>query len=291
MKKCKDGYEKHPEYSEGEPGIMNKDDDLTSIGQYELVETRDIEIYNQDLQPAQPLENPTVQVSSSAAPGKSIGQTEQGIPGPDGSNYHILNFADDHNDPMATNPPQLRYNPETKVWIESYPSTMAGMPIQKAMQEEITQYLVGELGDIGELANPDNFEITEFLLQSRLSMKQRECFLNLGKFKGQMPWSSNYKLRQDIDKLPWHSMCEPHYYKTEGSNGKHMEQSWYQNGVEVLREVLGIVLLQDQYHFQPEKCCTTPTKENCQYGKAWRSKAMWETQSKILDKQATVVQY
>ncbi|KAG8729600.1 hypothetical protein FRC11_008398 [Ceratobasidium sp. 423] len=189
MKKCKDGYEKHPEYSEGEPGIMNKDDDLTSIGQYELVETRDIEMYNQDLQLAQPLENPTVQVSSSAAPGESVGQTEQGIPSPDGSNYHILNFADDHDDPTATNPLQLRYDPETKVWIESYPSTTAG-----------------ELGDIGELADPNNFEIAEFLLQSRLSVKQREHFLNLGKFKGQMPWSSNYKLMQDINKLPWHSM-------------------------------------------------------------------------------------
>ncbi|KAG8729718.1 hypothetical protein FRC11_008158 [Ceratobasidium sp. 423] len=181
MKKCKDGYEKHPEYSEGETGIMNKDDDLTSVGQYELVGTRDIKMYNQDLQLAQPLENPAVPVSSSAAPGKSIGQTEWGIPSPDGDNYHILNFADDHDDPTATNPTQVRYDLETKVWIESYPSTMVGMPIQKATQEEITQYLVGEPGDIRELPNTNNFEIAEFLLQSGLSMKQRQHFLNLGK--------------------------------------------------------------------------------------------------------------
>lgn len=63
------------------------------------------------------------------------------------------------------------------------------MPIRKATEEEIATYLVGEPGDIGQLADKQNFEIAEFMLQAGLSVKERERFLNLEKVSISLPMS------------------------------------------------------------------------------------------------------
>ncbi|KEP48229.1 hypothetical protein V565_130300 [Rhizoctonia solani 123E] len=210
----------------------------------------------------------------------------RGIPGPKGSNYRILESED--NAPPVSNMAGLRYDARQKIWIEDYPVRTAGMPIRKATQEEIAKYLVGEPGDIGQLSDPDDFEIAEFMLRSGLSVKERERFLNLGKFKQQMPWASDHMMMQDIKKLPHRSKCKPYYYTFEGTKGERTEEAWYRNGLDALREVLSILPLRDDYHFRPEKCYTTPTKENRQYSEAWRAQAMWNTQ---VNQQATVVQY
>ncbi|KAG8760893.1 hypothetical protein FRC11_014741 [Ceratobasidium sp. 423] len=204
---------------------------------------------------------------------------ERGTPGPEGSNYRILD-PENENEPSVPGSPPLIYDPKEQVWIEKYPVPTAGMPIRKATREEIAKYLIGEPGDIGELGDPDNFKIAEFLFQSGLSVQEKERFLNLKKFKGQMPWSSNYKMMQDIDKLPHPPKCEPHYYKMARNKGEQTEEFRYRNAVEVLQELLGVVSLRDEYHFQPEKVYTSQDKNNRQFSEAWWSKAMWDIQDK-----------
>ncbi|QRW25653.1 coatomer subunit beta [Rhizoctonia solani] len=121
--------------------------------------------------------------------------------------------------------------------------------------------------DIGELANPNNFEIAEFLLESRLSVKEREQFLRLNKIKGQMPWLSNYKLMADVDKLPCRSGWRFKVYQLDGPK--------------------------DEYHFRPEQhyAGQKPGKHNRQYGDANASQAWWDLQQKFKDKYATMGRY
>ncbi|KAG8751597.1 hypothetical protein FRC11_009233, partial [Ceratobasidium sp. 423] len=251
---------------------------------------QDIEMQDADIPGMGPPNDFPPQVANPNASDEPQVHPKRGTPRPEGSNYHILDPENNGKLSVPGSPP-LSYDPKEQVWIKKYPVPTAGTLIQKAMREEIMKYLIGEPGDIGELSNPNNFKIAEFLFQSRLSVQEKECFLNLKKFKGQMPWSSNYKLMQDIDKLPHPPKCGPHYYKLVGNKGEQTEEFWYRNAVEVLQELLGVVSLQDKYYFQPEKVYTLPARDNHQYSKAWQSKVMWDIQAQIPDKCATVIQY
>ncbi|KAG8740770.1 hypothetical protein FRC11_000093, partial [Ceratobasidium sp. 423] len=59
-------------------------------------------------------------------------------------------------------------------------------------------------------------------------------------FQGQMPWSLNYKLMQDIDKLPHKSEWKHEYYEVKGSVGIDIEEFVYLNRAEVLKKLFAI---------------------------------------------------
>ncbi|KAF8758013.1 Zn-finger protein [Rhizoctonia solani] len=147
--------------------------------------------------------------------------------------------------------------------------------------------------DIGELADPDNFEIAEFLLESRLSVKEREQFLRLNKIKGRMPWSSNYKLMADVDKLPCRSGWRFKVYQLDGPKGTEKVIFWYQNTADVFKELFAILALKDKYHFRPKRhyAGQKPGKHNRQYGDANASQAWWDLQQKFKDEYATMGRY
>ncbi|EUC59037.1 hypothetical protein RSOL_293480, partial [Rhizoctonia solani AG-3 Rhs1AP] len=148
-------------------GAATSTNDLSTV--YELVETSDVEM-REASQPS--LKHSDSRASRTPSP-------ERGIPGPEGSNYRIVEPEEDIDLPDVST--SLRFNAQQNIWIEDYPVETAGMPIRKATQEEIAKYLVGEPGDIGKLSDPENFELAEFMLESGLSVSDRERFFNLQK--------------------------------------------------------------------------------------------------------------
>lgn len=63
-------------------------------------------------------------------------------------------------------------------FLELYPDPRAGAPIRPATEEEMRQK---EPGDIGALADPENFEVADFMFSTGLSAREREKFMNLKK--------------------------------------------------------------------------------------------------------------
>ncbi|QRW20368.1 hypothetical protein RhiXN_09343 [Rhizoctonia solani] len=89
------------------------------------------------------------------------------LPGPKGSNYNILEPGLKDNAP----PPDLQYNKDLRIWVEYYPVETVGASFRRATREEMAKWVWGEPGDIGKLADPDNFEMAEFALEAGLSVK------------------------------------------------------------------------------------------------------------------------
>ncbi|KAG8684055.1 hypothetical protein FRC11_012686, partial [Ceratobasidium sp. 423] len=148
-------------------------------------------------------------------PNTPEGQPPTWLPGPDEYNYNMLDPGPVHEPRGPTAPDLLWYNPKQGIWVKDYLVPTVGMPIRVATKEEMARYVIGDSDniDIGALSDPQNFELAEFLIHSGLSVQEQEKFLNLAKFQGQMPWSSNYKLMQDIDKLPHKSEWKHEYYE------------------------------------------------------------------------------
>ncbi|KAG8732289.1 hypothetical protein FRC11_014643 [Ceratobasidium sp. 423] len=209
------------------------------------------------------------------------------LPGPEGYNYNMLDPGDEDELP----PPNLRYDDNLRAWVEDYPNRSAGTPIRRATEEEMAKWVWGKPGDIGKLADPDNFEVAEFLLQSGLSVKARERFLKLKKFEDQAPWPSNYMMMKDVDSLPRRTKWEPKYYEIKGPNGVEKVIFWHRNTADVFRELFGILALKNEYHFQPERLYTKQDKGNRMYGDAWTAEAWWQIQQAIRDQFGTVGRY
>ncbi|KAG8689262.1 hypothetical protein FRC11_003505 [Ceratobasidium sp. 423] len=149
------------------------------------------------------------------------------LPGPDGYNYNMLEPGSEDDLP----PPNLRYDNDLQVWVKDYPVRTAGMPIRRATKEEMEKWVWGKPGEIGELADPDNFEIVEFLLQNSLSVKAHEQFLRLKKLEGRVPWASNYMMMKDVDTLPHRTKWEPKYYEIKGLKGIEKVVFWVEGSV------------------------------------------------------------
>ncbi|CAE6409497.1 unnamed protein product [Rhizoctonia solani] len=155
----------------------------------------------------------------------------------------------------------------------------------------MAKWVWGEPGDIGKLADPDSFEIAEYLLENGLSVKERDRFFKLKKMESQAPWSSNYMMMKDVDKLPRRTPWEPKYYELEGPKGVEKVVFWCRNTADVLRELFSILALTDEYHFRPERHYTEGDKTNRQYGEAWSAEEWWKIQQKIQDEFATIGRY
>ncbi|GAB1521044.1 hypothetical protein RhiTH_004135 [Rhizoctonia solani] len=209
------------------------------------------------------------------------------LPGPKGSNYNILEPGLEDNAP----PPDLRYNKDLRVWVKYYPVETVGASFRRATREEMAKWVWGEPGDIGELANPNNFEMAEFALEAGLSVKDRERFLRLRKMKGQAPWSLNHLMMKDVDKLLRCTKWEPKYYELKGPKGVEKVIFWCRNTADVFWDLFGILALKDKYHFRPEQHYMKRDKTNRQYGEAWSAEQWWNIQLKIKDCFATVGQY
>ncbi|EUC66200.1 hypothetical protein RSOL_472470 [Rhizoctonia solani AG-3 Rhs1AP] len=209
------------------------------------------------------------------------------LPGPAGYNYNVLEPGNEDDVP----PPNLYYDEDLRVWVERYPVKTVGTPVRRATREEMAKWVWGEPGDIGQLADPDNFEIAEYLLETGLSVKERDRFFKLKKMEGQGPWSSNHTMMKDVNKLPRRTPWEPKYYELKGPKGVEKVVFWCRNTADVLRELFGILALKDEYHFWPERHYTESNKANQQYGEAWSAEEWWRIQQKIRDEFATIGRY
>ena len=123
--------------------------------------------------------------SKMLAGGPPSSQAEPGywFAGPKDYNYQIFMPEEVSCAPGGSEILTLRYDKKQSVWVEDYPIPTVGMPTRRATREEMAKYVWGEPGDIGELADPNNFQIAEFLLQSKLSVSDREDFLKLSKVR------------------------------------------------------------------------------------------------------------
>ncbi|KAG8706261.1 hypothetical protein FRC11_008370, partial [Ceratobasidium sp. 423] len=244
-------------------------DDLIGDGVHEVTPEREYELFDlQDIEMSNPLPVP---------PDATPGQQKTWLPGPDKYNYHMLSPEPEPGTGRPTAASALRYDQKQGVWVEDYPVPTVGMPIRWATEEEMAKCVLKELGDIGALSDLDNFEIAEFTVQSGLS--------------GQMAWSSNFKMMQDIDKLPHNEDWGHKYYELEGSKGVDTKVLTYRNTENVFRELFAILSLKDHYHYWPEHHYTTPMKEDSVYGNVWSAKAWENTQHQIDDEYMTVGQY
>ncbi|KDN35600.1 hypothetical protein RSAG8_11462, partial [Rhizoctonia solani AG-8 WAC10335] len=217
------------------------------------------------------------------------------LPGPDEYNYRMLS-PDPEQSGEPTSAKTIRFDRKLGVWIEEYPVPTVGMPIRVATREEMAKHVFHEPENIGALSDPENFEIAELLFQSGLSVEERERFPNLKKFQGQVPWSSNYQMMQDVDKLPHNEDWDREYFELKGSKGVDTEVLFFRNSAEVFRELFTLLDLKDEYHFRPETHYTTQTGEEPIYkepiySEAWTGKAWRDIQQKIQDEYGTVGQY
>ncbi|KAF8676955.1 Zn-finger protein [Rhizoctonia solani] len=180
------------------------------------------------------------------------------LPGPDEYNFRMF-VPEDESNATTSSTGALQYDKKLRVWIEDYPVKT----------------------------------IAEFLLESRLSVKEREQFLRLNKIKGRMPWSSNYKLMADVDKLPCRSGWRFKVYQLDGPKGTEKVIFWYRNTADVFKELFAILALKDEYHFRPKRhyAGQKPGKHNRQYGDANALQAWWDLQQKFKDEYATMGRY
>ncbi|KAF8709631.1 Zn-finger protein, partial [Rhizoctonia solani] len=209
------------------------------------------------------------------------------LPGPEEYNYNMLDPRNEYDLP----PSNLQYNNDLRAWVEDYPSRTVGTPIRQATRDEMAKWVWGEPGDIGQLADPDNFEVAEFLLQSGLSVKEREKFLRLKKLEGRAPWPSNHLMMKDVDTLPRRTKWEAKYYEIEGPKSIEKLVFWHRNTADVFRELFGILALKGRYRFRPERHYLSRDMKNRRYGEAWTADAWWKVQQMIQDEFATVGRY
>ncbi|KAG8747383.1 hypothetical protein FRC11_012378, partial [Ceratobasidium sp. 423] len=90
-----------------------------------------------------------------------------------------------------------------------------------------------------------------------------------------MPWSLNYKLMQDINKLPHKSEWKHKYYEVKGLVGIDIEEFVYLNTAEVLKKLFVILSLKDEYDYHPKTHYTTKTKDDQVYDNPWAGK-VWQ---------------
>ncbi|KAG8688888.1 hypothetical protein FRC11_004573, partial [Ceratobasidium sp. 423] len=212
----------------------------------------------QDIEMSDPLPVP---------PDATPSQQKTWLPGPNEYNYHMLSPEPEPGTGRPTTASALWYDQKQGVWVEDYPVPTVGMPIQWVTEEEMVKCMLKELGDIGTLSDPDNFEIAKFTVQSGLSVQEY------------------------VNKLPHNEDWGHKYYELEGSKGVDTEVLTYHNTENVFCELFVILSLKDHYHYQPECHYTTPMKEDSVYSNAWLAKAWENTQCQIDDEYATVGQY
>ncbi|QRV77014.1 plasma membrane ATPase 4 [Ceratobasidium sp. AG-Ba] len=179
-----------------------------------------------------------------------------------------------NNDP-ADNEVELEESTDqygNKVYIERYPSDTAGEPIYRVLNENNHPY-----PDVGQLADPEAFEIAHLLMASGL--------------RALMPWKNNRDMLRDVDKLPHGPNWRVHNMRVRGPGGVEDTESWGRDPVEVLKQMVKSKQLGPQLQFKPIRKYTTSTREERIRDEGWTADRMWELQDEIgaKDPHATIL--
>ncbi|KAG8728703.1 hypothetical protein FRC10_004637 [Ceratobasidium sp. 414] len=143
--------------------------------------------------------------------------------------------------------------------------------------------------NVGQLSNPDAFEIGQLLMRLGVSARFRNCYLTLKRLRGMMPWKNNRELVKDVDKLPHGPDWSVRAMSIEGSKGMEVVEFWGCNAMDAVKSMVGSKQLGPHMAWKPVRKWKTRERKERIRDEAFTADFMWRTQDKIKDPNATVV--
>ncbi|QRW11932.1 plasma membrane ATPase 4 [Ceratobasidium sp. AG-Ba] len=144
-----------------------------------------------------------------------------------------------------------------RIYIQAYGTTTVGEPIRRATPEELDR---GQYPDVGQLKDPECFEIAQMLMESGMSGRFRQRCLLLARALG-----------------------------IEGDKGVEIVELWMRDALEIVKRLLRNKRLGRFMHFKPIKKWTSPRMEEQIRNEVWTGDWMWEIQAEIQDENGTVI--
>ncbi|QRW11753.1 C2H2 zinc finger [Ceratobasidium sp. AG-Ba] len=173
-----------------------------------------------------------------------------------------------------------------KVYIEKYPASTAGEPNGYATAREDRPY-----PDVGQLADPDSFEIAKLLMESGVSGRFRNCYMRLKRIRALMPWKNNRALIKDVDKLPHGPDWAVSALRINGATGAEVVESWSRNPLDVLKQMVKSRQIGPKIQTKPVKKYASRDQTERIRDEGWTADRMWNLQDDIgkKDPNATVL--
>ncbi|KAG8706171.1 hypothetical protein FRC09_002544 [Ceratobasidium sp. 395] len=183
----------------------------------------------------------------------------------------------------------LRYNAVRRVFIQPFSDPRAGAPINNRTTKapDLKAYMAA----MGNLGVSENFETAELLMTTGLTNAGRDRHLKSRLYKGQTPWPSNKKLIDDIDLLPHGPKWEAFEVDIDAPEQRRGSASYLfcRLLIDVIRDILGNVLLKDDMHYAPEYHWTAEDCKTRVYSETWTGNWWWNMQLRLPDKAGTIV--
>ncbi|QRV85180.1 hypothetical protein RhiJN_13198 [Ceratobasidium sp. AG-Ba] len=173
-----------------------------------------------------------------------------------------------------------------RVYIQSYNTPNVGEPIRRATTEELDR---GAYPDVGQLSNPECFEIAQILMESGMSGKFWNRLLKVQRLRELMPWKTDQALIKDIDKLPRGANWTVQALGIEGDRGLEIVELWMRDALEIVKRLLRNKRLGRFMSFKPIKKWTSPRMDEQIRDEVWTGDWMWEIQAEIQDEYGTVI--
>ncbi|KAG8685637.1 hypothetical protein FRC09_014619, partial [Ceratobasidium sp. 395] len=140
-----------------------------------------------------------------------------------------------------------------------------------------------EYPDVGQLKDPEAFEIAKLLLESGMSVRNRNCYLRLKRIRAKMPWSTNRAMMQDVDKLPHGPDWKVWVSEIKGDIGTESAEWWCRNAFDCLKTLLGDKFLGQHFQFKAYREYNSPDGSERIRNELFTADWMWETQDKIAE--------
>ncbi|QRW08167.1 hypothetical protein RhiLY_07166 [Ceratobasidium sp. AG-Ba] len=173
-----------------------------------------------------------------------------------------------------------------RVYIQSYNTPNVGEPICRATKEELDR---GTYPDVGQMSNPQCFEIAQILMESGMSGKFRNRLLKVQRLRELMPWKTDRALIKDIDKLPRGPNWTVQALGIEGDQGLEIVELWMRDALEIVKRLMRNKRLGKFMNFKPVKKWTSPRMDEQIRDEVWTADWMWEIQAEIQDEYRTVI--
>ncbi|KAG8689436.1 hypothetical protein FRC11_002597 [Ceratobasidium sp. 423] len=117
------------------------------------------------------------------------------------------------------------------IFMEPFPCPHAGQPIRQVNKPRRARR---KYPDVGALSDAEAFEIAQLLMEPGISVRFRNRFLRLKRFRNRLPWHNARALRKDIDKLPHGPDWEVQPFKLTGNGGEEVVELWKRNPLDVI---------------------------------------------------------
>ncbi|QRV95463.1 hypothetical protein RhiJN_23481 [Ceratobasidium sp. AG-Ba] len=174
------------------------------------------------------------------------------------------------------------------VYVEFHPKQHAGQPIRQVKPEDLPEYYQ-KYPEVGELSDPDSFEIARLLMVSGVSGQFRNRYLTLKHIRSRMPWSNNRVLLMDIDKLPRGPPWKVKTWMLHGNRGSEVVEFWRRDSLEAVKHFLLDRVLGKHMRWQPVRHYTSRSKKERRRDELWTADWMWDVLKQINDEYATLI--